>query len=892
MTTTLFDFLKNFNPEAYEIALQIEDEVTTSPASIKTYATTFLECIVDDMLVKSGNKNKVKPTANFTPKVKKLSMFDVIKYSFETQLINAYKLRNTAHYSLKKTAEEDKRLALELHEKLFHIAWRYFNEFGGNEYNYLGKPKYVPPFRENEEKKLVEVPNIERMEKIFDYCIICGRKNNSHYHNLCNSCNNRIEHVEDIINLKNHFEGKFTKRNIVDLGYSKPYSDALVRELLDEKLILKNDKAYCFNDECFDEYLNEIEMYGEIELVMSEFASGKLTLKDMKESEYYIKGRDSIKPFTQVYKIVSDTIFREFISQLELGIEISDIMEDTTITEEEINTWYAHQINAVKKGFKSRDFINYNKISIDSYLKLRASGKTKDEILSELHLPDDIVDFWTEAPIRELDYFKTSLDDVLMDLILNAIHQNRAKNDILEKYQISSDELERLLKTYDDFRQIYEREYISKRREEFLYYLNENNLDKSIEKANLSRDEVMEWLKDGEKDFELKHHTELCEFYRNTLERFMKLYIRYRSNALSKSEAARKINKTPKTIDQWLRRDDYEIFRNFQIECQNITIKILINGLKKGLSLKQTSALADMNQNALKKLIKKGQDGDERYIELYNVYEDKYIPSCLKTFTEKIKTSKLKKALKASHLTEQELNSYYISGLEGNEKFKEFSDEYFQFKLKNYTKEIINKGKTPSKAARNANFLPEDYEYRKDEIDKVLIENQLRIIIPLIEGGYILKPVADKINVNIETLFDWYIRGYEGDETFKHFSESYWENRIQPGVDDFQSLFNAGISEKFFLKHIIRKNVVPEYKFWKKLGLFEYSNKMLEDGEQLNIIKENVFDVKENVRNLLKAVEENPDMDVPLEELIGDIDDSDLKREIKEFLDKQGEKNE
>jgi len=146
--------------------------------------------------------------------------------------------------------------------------------------------------------------------------------------------------------------------------------------------------------------------------------------------------------------------------------------------------------------------------------------------------------------------------------------------------------------------------------------------------------------------------------------------------------------------------------------------------------------------------------------------------------------------------------------------------------------------------------------------------------------------------VDIETLFDWYIRGYEGDETFKHFSESYWENRIQPGVDDFQSLFNAGISEKFFLKHIIRKNVVPEYKFWKKLGLFEYSNKMLEDGEQLNIIKENVFDVKENVHNLLKAVEENPDMDVPLEDLIGDIDDSDLKREIKEFLDKQGEKNE
>ena len=129
MTNTLFDFLKNFNNDAYEIALQIEDEVTTSPASIKTYATTFLECIVDDMLSKSGSDVKINSRANFTPKVKKLSMFGVIKYSFETQLINAYKLRNTAHYSLKKTAEEDKRLALELYEKLFHISWRYFSRF-------------------------------------------------------------------------------------------------------------------------------------------------------------------------------------------------------------------------------------------------------------------------------------------------------------------------------------------------------------------------------------------------------------------------------------------------------------------------------------------------------------------------------------------------------------------------------------------------------------------------------------------------------------------------------------------------------------------------------------------------------------------------------------------
>lgn len=890
MTTTLFDFLKNFNSDAYEIALQIEDEITTSPASIKTYATTFLECIVDDMLLRSGNKN-VNPYANFTPKVKKLSSFDVIKYSFETQLINAYKLRNTAHYSLKKTADEDKRIALELYEKLFHIAWRYFNEFGGNEYGYLGKPKYVPPFRENEEKKLVEVPNIERMEKIFDHCIICGRKNNSHYHNLCNDCNNKIEHVEDIINMKNHFEGKFTKRHIVDLGYSKPYSDALVRELLNENLILKVDKSYIFNDELFSDYLSEIEEYGEIELVLSEFTSGKLTLRDIKSSKYYMMGKDNIKPYIQVYRIVSDAVFKEFIFQLALGIEIDEIMQDTTITRDEITAWYYDQLNLLERGIKNEDFINYNKISIDSFIKLRASGKTPKEIINELHLPQDIVEFWQNTHVKELDYFKASLDDTLIDLILKAVSENRTKDEFLTQYDISQDKLDSLLENYGEFNKIYTREYVQKRRKNFLYYLKENNLPTSIEKSFLNKKELDEWLGIGKKDFEFNRKTELAEFYKSTITQLMSHYIKYRKSALSKKEAALKIDKSPKTIDNWLRRDDNEIFINFQNECQNINVDVMVSGIKKGLSLKQAARLGDMSQNNLMKLIKLGENGDERYVKLYEVYKIRYIPKQLGVFLEKIENSKYKNALKSAHLTEDELNKFYIMGLKGIKTYKDFTDKYFEFKLKNYTREIIQKKKTPSRAARNVNFIPEDFKYRQREIDQVLIEKQLAIIMPFVEDGYHLKTVANKINVEIEVLFDWYIKGYDGDETFGEFSETYWKQRIEPSVKDFQSLFDKGISEKFFLKYILRKNVFVEYKFWKKLGLFTYSNKMLSEDDQFQIIKENVLDVGENVQRILEAAKEESDMDIPLEELLEDIDDADIKRQVEDFLDKGEDEN-
>jgi hypothetical protein len=892
MTTTLFDFLKNFNSEAYEIALQIEDEITTSPASIKTYATTFLECIVDDMLLKSGNKN-INPYANFTPKVKKLSMFGVIKYSFETQLINAYKLRNTAHYSLKKTAEEDKRLALELYEKLFHIAWRYFNEFGGNEYSYLGKPKFTPPFRENDEKKLVEVPNIERMEKIFDHCIICGRKNNSHYHNLCNDCNNKIEHVEDIINLKNHFEGRFNKKHIIDLGYSKPYSDALVRELLNENLIIKIDKSYDFNDDYFKDYLEEIEMYGEIEKVLSEFASGKLTLRDIKKSDYYLKGKDGIKPYGQVYKIVSDAIFSEFTSQLALGIDIDDIMEDTTITQEEITAWYFHQLNLLERGIKNDDFINYNKILIGSYIKLRRCGKTQKEIIDNLHLPDNIVEFWRTTHVKELDYFKKSIDDALIDLILKAISENKTKTDILESLEIPQEEFERLCENYEDFREIYKRQYIQKRRKDFLYYLNENNYLNSIEKAHLSKVEIDKWMKEGEKDFELGHDTELAEFYSTVIQKLMNHYIRYRANALSKKEAAHKINQSPKTIDQWMRRDDNEIFISFQNECSGITTDIVVSAIKKGLTLKQAAALGDMSANNLMKLIKKGEDGDKDYIRLYEVYQNRYIPKQLEVFLEKIKTSKYKKALKSAHLTEDELNKFYILGLKGIVTFKKFADEYFKFKLTNYTKEIIQKGKSPSKAARNVNFIEEDFKYHKEDIDKVIIENQLEIALPLTREGYHAKYIASKINVDVDLLFDWYIRGYNGDETFSKFSECYWQNRMKDAIKDFQSLFDKGITERFFLKIILNKSVLPEYRFWKSLGLFEYNmDKELSDEEQFNIVKENIIDVKENVKNILESVDEDSDLEVPIEELIGDIEDADIKRYVEKYLDKGNGKDE
>ena len=363
------------------------------------------------------------------------------------------------------------------------------------------------------------------MERIYDNCIICGRRNNSKQYNICNSCNSRIEHVEDIINLKNNFTGKFTKKNIIDLGYSKVYADALVRELLDEKLILKTDKQYEFNDDIFDDYLSRIEEYGNIEILLLEFASGKVSYTDIRQSEYYVKGEKGIEPYVQVYRIVSDSIFSEFLSQVSMGIEVSEIIEDTAISRDEIDAWYQNQLKLLKKGIKNYDFIKYNTILMDSYINLRQQSKTMEEIMEILCLSEDVMDFWLTAPVREFFYFREALGDIDMDLVVKAISEDKNFDEICESADIYSVELNRILELgregdsrYADFYKIFEREYEFKRKNSFLYYLNENSLENSIKKAHLTKYDVDVWYSKGEKEFALGHFDRYADFYIEVIE--------------------------------------------------------------------------------------------------------------------------------------------------------------------------------------------------------------------------------------------------------------------------------------------------------------------------------------------------------------------------------------
>ena len=507
-----FDFLKNFNPDTYNLALLIEEHILTSPAAVKSYATTFLENIVNDMLEKTGHKIE-NPYVVYSMRVQKLSEFAVIDYKFKTMLLNAYKLRSTIHDDFSKIKDSELQIAFELHRKLFDVSWIYFERFC-EDYSaeYFGKPEYVAPYKqeiikdENGKEEVVIPQRIK--ERLFDKCVICGKSNNTPESNLCRNCENKLDNVENLLNMRNNLDNleAFTKRELFDLGYSKAYANQLIIELIDENIISKSsDKIYKLNEENFDRFIDEIKQYLQVDFLLTEFVSGKFKFNEIKNTSEYKKGLKGEFPYIEFARIVNDRIFSEFLNEVRLNIPIDEILEDTNIEIEDVHRWYDSSKKDYINGIRNEDFVQYNRIVMDRYLKLRRQSKSRSEIRDTLQINQDYIDFWKTSMRLDSYEFFDEIEKIQMELVINAIFDDKTKEEAIKIADISLDELDEMCEMgrqgdekYKAFYDIFERQYTSKRRRDFIFALNDNNLEKSFEKSKLSPKDFELWYGEGE----------------------------------------------------------------------------------------------------------------------------------------------------------------------------------------------------------------------------------------------------------------------------------------------------------------------------------------------------------------------------------------------------------
>lgn len=138
-----FDFLENIFEEGFNLAINMEKNIFSNYEAAGSYATKFLEKLVDKIYFEAEGKEFEKHI-KLANKIEKLSIFEIIPYNIKTDLHNLRKIRNDGVHN-----KYDIDNILMLDKGLFYISIWFYEKFG-NDSNFE-KPKYVIPYELDDE---------------------------------------------------------------------------------------------------------------------------------------------------------------------------------------------------------------------------------------------------------------------------------------------------------------------------------------------------------------------------------------------------------------------------------------------------------------------------------------------------------------------------------------------------------------------------------------------------------------------------------------------------------------------------------------------------------------------------------------------------------------------
>ena len=808
-----FEFLKDFDTDSYTLLSRFESEIIENPQTIESYVTPFLEKVVNNVSL-NNNILTDDPYVGFSRRVDKLYQLNIIDYNFKCMLLEAYQLRSKlTHKSVEDFLKSDNTAAFQLHRKIFDIAWKYYEISNEDNYNYHGKPEYVPIYILNS-KTTKQTPKPSEIRK-FNHCIICGKTNDSKNSNFCKSCNNELEYQNEIINLKNNLDiSHFTKEEVNEI-HSGSYTNQLLIELMNKNLIGKTNRYYQLNEEEYEKLIKYTSDCYDMEKTLMEFLDDKYTVKQIKQTSYYKCGQKSIKPFVEFYKIVENQIFKEFLNQINLKIPVDEVFKNTEVGQNKVNDWFNKNKEEFINQNHNQEFITYNKLLMDQYLTLKRKEYSTDEIKAKLQITDDVIDFWCESFNMESGIFKNRLQEIKMNIFLNNLKNGKSKEDALKIAEIK--DFTELLKN-KDFKKEYEKEYYENRVNLLLKSLKTMSFDKALKRANISKNDYDKWYSKGKKQCLLKKDDDkFClNFYINTTRTLMDKYLKARCDGYSKQDAAKKINVELQEIQRWCKWNESGLFIDFRQNSKKVTSKLIIKAIKDANSKDQIAKLTDIRINELNKIIKEDK-------EVCEEYESVYLPKHLNIFLAEIKNKTLQKALNSAGIEKTELDNAYNLGKNNDERFEEFYNSYLNFKIDYYISQIL-KGKSAKIAFKNSNLAADELNDNLEEITEEITKKQMSVVIGEITRNKTTKQAAKKANIKINTVYSWYAEGRKGSEEFEEFANDYHEYYVEPGCEVFQNFLDKGKTPKQILK-IMKGDITKEdYEFWSKNNLINKKN--------------------------------------------------------------------
>ena len=782
-----FDFLKNFNDDLYELGVKLEGDVINSPRAVTADATLFLESLVKDIYRLSGKKLE-KNLISFYKKIDNLYRLGIISYIYKNKLRDAYNLRNRIHENYKDSKEEAK-LAFDLHQRLYYISKKYFNDFCDNQ-NHINVPDYKKP---------------EHKDIHFDNCIICGRENMGSASNMCDKCNQKIDNVNVLLSIQNTFDdANFTKEDLISYGLSESETNCLLRDLSMENVILNKAKHYMINDAKFKKLFEEADQYIEIGLLLTKFYNDEISANEIKSTLEYWKGGINQKNYVEFYRLVNLKLEKDFEKNLLKFEDVKKSMKNSSMDNLIIKDWFMRRRDSFIDGELNDAFILFNELLIKRYFDLKKKNLDDVKIREQMDISDDILEFWKNH-FKSEEFLKRT-NEIKKDLILKEVKKNKSLFEVFKSAGISQREFNRLYlsskKSDDEFHRQFDRHYTQKRQKTFIKHLKRDNLNKSIKITKITREEFFRWYYEGEGEY--------SDFYLKVTQILMDKYLEYRNQGWRKKDILNRLNIPKELVKSWSEHDDLEFINDFQVKNREITKNLvkrgkIINALKEDKSKTEAIYSADMTP--------------KEFLEIYNTsnslktyfhirFDIEYEKNRKRLFPKVLKDNDFYNTIRICEITQKQFNLWYAkdqdafiaSSVSGNfyiETTRLLMDKYIRARMDGKNRPDAAKSVGLSNAVidkwlNHAEFsLFWNFKKKNDELEKRLV----------MRGFWEMKSkreVSEIYDVSLKTINDFLDFGKRGLIEFKKLFDLY-ENHVVP---NFLGTFLDNVKTKAFNKSL------------------------------------------------------------------------------------------
>ena len=857
-----FDFLKDFDNTLWKLGNRIEKQVNTSPSGVKADATTFLEHILKKLLTMAGLKyNSRKP---FTDQVDAVFRSNLkMSNAYRERIKSAYNYRNKIHDEFDDIEKHEFEDAVQLHEKLFYIARKFYRDYNDDYDEYKGVPDFKPLKFDfsTDEVEMVKVKDFNEIVDVkYDYCVVCGEPNHLNYSIYCHKCSRKLDNANNFISVRNAFgkDARFTKEDLIEYGMPEGYVNQFINSMVRENMLKVAGRFITFNNMYLEEYLRRIDSYISVGELITRFKEDKISPEEIKKSKEYKLGKNRQEPFYQFYKITNREIIKKFEKDLLATEDIWRSIDYTAVTQHQLERWYNIRLGNYRRGNVNESFVIFNKLLIKDYLKLKSEGILEAEIRKTLNVSDEVYDFWCDFD----RYFEKNLKQIKLDLIVEGIDRHMTKGEIIEYAGLTAKEYDDIFKVADrkgeDIAQIRNRE-IESRKKQFVKYLLNFDLKIACSKALFTLDDFYEYYDSADVN---------SEFYVKSTRILMDKYLTQRRFGRTREEAIEKVGIKEKYLDRWLKRS---VYADFKDEDLRVTVELILKGFKKNKPLSDIAQTAGVTVNAIKSYVKLGGRGSAIYKPLYDYYESEIIPQKLDKFLNGNETKSIKKAMESADLTEDELDKYYELGKNGDERFEEFYKEFYDIKKGTYVYHK-NKGKSHNIAMRESRLSDEEYDESKADIEKLLKMIKINIVLETVASDKTSNVAASKAGCTVDEIYEWYFKGRSGDEDYKEFYESFHKAYVRPSAVPLQEKLD---NENAKLDNLIKSNkdkfTKKDVDIWLKHGIIhlgvihldEEKDDEDEDDEEEKVKKFNLDKRigRVNPRSSLGGVQDNDDIE-------------------------------